>query len=219
MKKKFSIIIPTLFRCESILNELLESLYEDDSVSEVILIDNTVFVDPIPTLKFNNKMTMYSVGENLFVNPSWNYGVSIAKEDYIAILNDDITIPNNLFTVLGQADLEEIGMIGACHPMIDQVEQPKRFDVEQAELVSVLERMWGYGIFMAMHKSHYFNIPEEMKIWCGDDYLFHQNRVAGRQNYTLVCPIQTKMSVTSNDPVFDNIKDNDVEVYNLKYKI
>ena len=120
MERKFSVIIPTLFKCQSILNELLESLYEDDAVSEIILIDNTVFEDPIPTIKFHNKMTMYSAGKNLYVNPSWNYGVSLAKEEYIAILNDDITIPNNLFTVLCQADLKEIGIIGACHPMIQQ---------------------------------------------------------------------------------------------------
>ncbi len=219
MEKKFSVIIPTLFRCPEILNELLDSLYEDDAVSEIILIDNTVFYDVIPNIRFHDKMHMHSAGKNLYVNPSWNYGVELAKEDHIAILNDDITIPNNLFTVLTQANFKDFGIVGACHPMIQQVEAPKRFDVQEAELFPVPERMWGYGIFMAMLKEHYIHIPEEMLVWAGDDYLFHQNKALGRQNYTLVCPIQTKMSATSSDKIFDDIKDNDVIIYETKYKI
>jgi hypothetical protein len=72
---------------------------------------------------------------------------------------------------------------------------------------------------MAMHKNNYIKIPEDMLVWCGDDYLYHQNRILGRQNYTLVCPIQTKMSTTSDDPIFDEIKNKDLELYNLKYKV
>ena len=219
MSNNFSVIIPTMFRCPDITNELLAYLYEDDAVSEVIMIDNTEDPNNINKIVSHDKLRVHSQGKNIYVNPAWNLGVSIAKEDHIALLNDDITVPNNLFTVLTQADYTALGIVGACHPMIHQVENPKRFDVEQAELVAIPERMWGYGIFMAMHREHYIEIPEEMLVWCGDDYLFHQNKFKGRQNYTLVCPIQTKMSTTSDYPIFDEIKNKDVEIYNLKYKI
>jgi hypothetical protein len=145
--------------------------------------------------------------------------VTIAKEDVIAILNDDITIPNNLFSALSKADFKELGIVGACHPTIQQVESPIRFNIEHAELLAVSERMWGYGIFMAMHKDTYIKIPEDMLVWCGDDYLFHQNKLLGKQNYVLICPIQTKMSTTSDDSVFDKVKEKDLEMYNSKYKI
>ncbi len=213
MEKKFSVIIPTLFRCPNIMNQLLGSLYIDDAVSEVIIIDNTVFVDYTPQMEFHSKTKMYSAGENLYVNPSWNYGVELAKEDYIAILNDDITIPEGMLTSLSKVDLKSMGMIGACHPMIQQVDNPQRFSIEQAELVPIRERIWAYGIFMAMHKDNYTPIPDEIKVWCGDDILFHRNRLAGRQNYTLVAPIQTKMSTTSDDKQFDDIKNNDIILY------
>jgi glycosyltransferase involved in cell wall biosynthesis len=219
MENKVSVIIPTMFRCVNITNNLLESLYDDPAVSEVIIIDNTEDQSNIDKVTINEKLQIHSQGKNIYVNPAWNLGVSIAKEDVVAILNDDITIPNNLFSALSQVDFKEIGIVGACHPTIQQVENPVRFNIEHAELLAVSDRMWGYGIFMAMHKDTYINIPEDMLVWCGDDYLFHQTKLVGKQNYVLICPIQTKMSTTSDDPVFDKIKEKDLEMYNLKYKI
>jgi len=219
MESKVSVIIPTMFRCANITNNLLESLYDDPAVSEVVIIDNTEDQSNLDKITINEKLQIHSQGKNIYVNPAWNLGVAIAKEDIIAIINDDVTIPNNLFSVLSQVDFKEIGIVGACHPTIQQVEHPVRFNIENAELFAVSERMWGYGIFMAMHKNTYINIPEDMLVWCGDDYLFHQNRSLKRQNYVLICPIQTKMSTTSDDPIFDKIKEKDLEMYNLKYKI
>ena len=219
MEKKFSIIIPTLFRCVHITNVLLEILGEDDAVSEIIMIDNTVD-GPSPDLKINDKVRMYSVGENLYVNPAWNYGVSLAKEDYIGILNDDITIPNYLFAgVLKQVDFDSIGILGACFTHIQEVENPGRFNITQLEVHGIPERLSGYGIFMVMKKDHYVEIPEELLVWTGDDVLFHRNKHAGRQNCLMVCHIQTKMSSTSNDPIFDEIKQRDVKIYEEKYKL
>jgi glycosyltransferase involved in cell wall biosynthesis len=219
MENKFSVIIPTMLRCVGITNSLLESLYEDPSVSEVIIIDNTEDQSNIDKITINEKLQIHSQGKNIYVNPAWNLGVRIAKEDRIAILNDDITIPNNLLSGLTQANFEGTGIIGACHPTIQQVETPTRFEVDEVSLYPVQDRMWGYGIFMVMHRNAYINIPEEMLVWCGDDYLFHQNKALGRQNYLLACPIQTKMSTTSDDPVFDKVKEKDLEMYNSKYKI
>jgi glycosyltransferase involved in cell wall biosynthesis len=219
MENKVSVIIPTMFRCVNITNNLLESLYDDPAVSEVIIIDNTEDQSNIDKVTINEKLQIHSQGKNIYVNPAWNLGVSIAKEDVVAILNDDITIPNNLFSALSQVDFKEIGIVGACHPTIQQVENPVRFNIEHAELLAVSDRMWGYGIFMAMHKDTYINIPEDMLVWCGDDYLFHQNKLVGKQNYVLISPIQTKMSTTSDDPVFDKVKEKDLEMYNSKYKI
>jgi glycosyltransferase involved in cell wall biosynthesis len=198
---------------------LLESLYDDPAVSEVIIIDNTEDQSNLDKITINDKLQIHSQGKNIYVNPAWNLGVSIAKEDTIALINDDVTIPNNLFSALSKADFKELGIVGACHPTIQQVENPVRFNIEHAELLAVSDRMWGYGIFMAMHKDTYINIPEDMLVWCGDDYLFHQTKLVGKQNYVLICPIQTKMSTTSDDPVFDKIKEKDLEMYNLKYKI
>jgi hypothetical protein len=72
---------------------------------------------------------------------------------------------------------------------------------------------------MAMKKSTYVKIPEDMLIWCGDDYLFHQTARTGKMNALMGCPIKTKMSATSDNPIFDEIKNNDKHLYETKYKI
>ena len=89
MTKKLSIIIPTLQKRPEFLYQLVNSLVKDDSVGEVIVIDNST-----KGLDFNNeKVKVIIPQENLFVNRSWNLGVQESKYDYIGIFNDDICIP------------------------------------------------------------------------------------------------------------------------------
>ena len=219
MERKFSIIIPTMFRRVDILDQLLQNLYQDPMVEEVILINNCNLTESIPVIPLNSKLLIVSRGRNLYVNPSWNLGVKLSTQDHIAILNDDITISDKLFTGVCQLDFDNIGILGACHPAIEEIENPTRFSVPSFEILGARIRPWGFGIFMAMKKSNYVQIPEEMLIWCGDDYLFHNIASKGKINTLLVAPIKTKMSATSDDKIFDDIKNRDVELYNSKYKI
>lgn len=219
MERKFSVIIPTMLRCVDITNNLLDNLYDDPQVSEVIIIDNTEDPINIEKIHLHEKVQIHSQGKNIYVNPAWNLGVSIAKEDFIAIINDDITIPERIFTSLAQIDLSTVGILGGCFATIEKVEKPVRFTIKEASIAAIPERTWAFGIFMVMHKDHYITIPEDMKVWCGDDYLYHQNRIMGRTNHLMIIPIQTRMSTTSDDPAFDVVKNNDVEIYNSKYKV
>lgn len=219
MERKFSIIIPTMFRRVDILSQLLENLYQDPMVEEVILINNCDLSDTIPKIPLNSKLLIVSKGRNLYVNPSWNLGVKLSSQDYIAILNDDILISDKLFTGVCQLDFDQIGILGACHPAIEQTDNPTKFSIPSFEILGARIRPWGFGIFMAMKKADYVKIPDDLLIWCGDDYLFHSIAAKGKMNALLVAPIKTKMSATSDDKVFDDIKNNDVELYNSKYKI
>ena len=208
-----------MFRRVDILDQLLQNLYQDPMVEEVILINNCNLTESIPVIPLNSKLLIVSRGRNLYVNPSWNLGVKLSTQDHIAILNDDITISDKLFTGVCQLDFDNIGILGACHPAIEEIENPTRFSVPSFEILGARIRPWGFGIFMAMKKSNYVQIPEEMLIWCGDDYLFHNIASKGKINTLLVAPIKTKMSATSDDKIFDDIKNRDVELYNSKYKI
>ena len=159
--KRFSIIIPTLFKREDILKDLLQILYKDDAVGEIILIDNTgVYFDY--DIGEHPKLRIFPTEENLFVNPSWNIGVNLSNYDNIGILNDDIIIPNNIFTLIAEIPLENLGILGANHPDIVQEEHPKPFDIRNFNISETLIRNWGFGIFMVMHKSKYIKIPTEL---------------------------------------------------------
>ena len=220
MNRKFSVVIPTMLKCVDITNKLLTTLYDDPAVSEVIVIDNS-YEDNKPNkpseLVTDDKLNLVVPGYNLFVNPSWNLGVSLAKEEYIGILNDDITIPENVFSGISSINIEDMGVFGASHPHIIQTEAPQRFTVEQIHIQHTSIRNWGFGIFMIMHKSRYVEIPDFIKIWCGDDLIFHTHMNGNRYNVNLLFPIMTKMSATSDLPEFDAIKQNDLLLFE-KYK-
>ena len=217
MEREFSVIIPTMFRCPDITNLLLASLQRDIAVKEIIIIDNTD--EGTATFSDSYKLKYVRQYKNIYVNPAWNAGVREAKEEYIALVNDDITLPEQVFSAISGIPFENSGIIGTSHPHIDQVEAPARFRIINFDIAATSIRTWGWGIFMVMAKKHYIEIPDDMKIWCGDDFLFHQNKKFGRVNGLFGFPIQTKMSTTSDDPVFEELKQNDIKMYESKYKI
>ncbi len=105
----FSIVIPTLQKDTKILKMLLDELSQDQTVGEIILIDNS-----LQGFEYNSdKLRIIIPNENLFVNPSWNLGVEKAKFDYVGILNDDILLPKNLVSdVYSFLQGENIGLVG-----------------------------------------------------------------------------------------------------------
>lgn len=212
MEGKFSVIIPTMLKCVDTTNKLLSTLYEDPAVGEVIIIDNaSKSYEEEMQLLYSGKTEYYIPGQNLYVNPSWNMGVSMSKYDNICLLNDDVLIPSYTFGYLSNIDLHDVGIIG-IHPstIFPLSASPK---VYNWGLFGTNIRSNGYGIMMVFHKDHYVVIPDDIKVWVGDDILFHTQIARGRMNALLTIPVKTDMSVTSNDPVFDPIKQNDIQLY------
>jgi len=183
----FSIIIPTLLKDTEVLNKLLFQLNEDRNVGEIIIIDNSCssFKTDFPKVK------VHVPKENLFVNPAWNLGIKLSSPEfkYFGILNDDIIFQKNLFEQV-HAFLEEasddVGLLG-----IDCIANtPKsEFDIYPGNTVvnfqetSKLEGFFGSAFFG--NKKNYFEIPNEMKVFYGDHFLFTRNIQAGRKNYKI----------------------------------
>jgi len=213
----FSIIIPTLLKSEEILNKLLAELASDDSVGEILVIDNSL-------KGFSNvssKVRVLIPNENLFVNPSWNFGIKEAKYEYFGILNDDLLLPENLCTETLKflKETETTGLVGLDPKAVKGVginefntyPPNKKITFEPVEY-KVQMGYWGSAFFGK--KSHYSPIPEDMKIWCGDNYLLKMNVDAGRQNYKF-CGITVKHygSLSAGSTKLDDIKKSDVEIY------
>lgn len=216
---KFSVIIPTMLKCIDITRELIKNLEEEDAVGEIIIIDNSKVLDITPLLgKITPKQVRVKYYENIYVNPSWNAGVKISRYDNIAILNDDILLPKNTLEILSWFDLNEVGVIGAYEPEIVELKDYTVDTIEGVNIAPVYTRWNGFGVCMIMHKSNYVYIPEEIKIWCGDDIIFHTNLKNGKVNGMMNIKIKTRMSATSNDKIFDEIKNNDLAIYEKYYK-
>ena len=211
---KVSAIIPTLWKAKEFTDHLVDVLIEDESVGEIIIIDNAradFFYE-------HDKVITLWTHENIYVNPSWNLGVEESDYDKFIILNDDIIIPYNFVSQLEEWITKDIGLIGLDIASIIKVTQ---FDVEnitlldrKIELQPVLKRNWGFGMAIAAHKKSYHKIPENIRIWYGDDYLFQMNNEVNKTNYVIDdIPIFTKISSTSDLEEFDEIKNIDTLMY------
>ena len=216
---KVSAIIPTLWKAKDFTDHLVDVLVEDISVGEIIIIDNA----PTDFFYDNKKVVTLKQEENLYVNPSWNLGVEESDYDKFIIFNDDIIIPYNFVSQLEKLLTPNKGIIGIDAPSVINV---NKFDGKnitfldrEIELKSIVDRDWGFGIVMAGHRNSYYKIPENLRIWYGDDYLTQMNSEQGRINYVIYdIPIFTKMSATSDLEEFNEIKNVDTLMYDRLIK-
>ena len=151
--KKLSVIIPTLQKNKNLLINLINSVANEDVVDEIILIDNST-----NGFKLNcDKLRVIIPKENLYVNTSWNLGIKEAKNEIIALLNDDITIPGQFCTKVVERMYPEIGIVGTDVDWV--VTTTEKVDIQnniEIELKKVNERCTHLGIELLHHynKKH-----------------------------------------------------------------
>ena len=197
---KFSIVIPTLWKSDR-TKRLISDLQECEYVDEIIIIDNSYdgYQDTLV-----GKIRFVSFGGNIYVNPAWNKGIQLARNNQIALLNDDINFNPNIFEVITEDVLNQFGIIGMGEgnykslnidgdPILD-VWQPHKND-------------WGWGCFIMFDKKYWIDIPDNIKIWYGDNFIKDINPApkACLRNFR----VDTEMSTTSDDKEWDVRKQND----------
>lgn len=95
--------------------------------------------------------------ENIWVNPAWNLWAKESKTEFLLFLNNDILIPKDLWKKLIEAHSWWI----TC-PKIDNWDWPEWF-----------EQNINWTCFL-IKKSDYIEIPKELVIFFGDDWLFRK---------------------------------------------
>jgi len=166
MKKGYTIIIPTMWLFPNSLRDMVSKYDSLSMVKEILIIDNK----PSKKIEFNEKkVRVIGIGRNQYVNPSWNFGVKEAKTEKVILANDDITIGNikNLLKVIEGCLVPGvvIGMDASCY------KSGKR----EWNIIKPKRMTYGFGVFMAMHKTDYKEVPKEFKVWYGDNIQFISN--------------------------------------------
>jgi hypothetical protein len=158
-------------------------------VDEVIIIKNHKGWDTTHMEK-QDKIRVLNDGNNLFVNPSWNLGAAEAKSKNILIANDDIYV-SNIYEVLKELDyfLKPGMLIGAG---INCFAQKRKRLPKECVITKAKFREYGFGVFMAIQKESYISIPDELKVWFGDTFLFDQ-----LDTYVIETEIKTEMRATT----------------------
>lgn len=198
---KFTAIIPTMWRDDSLF-ELLNRLYECESVSEVVLINNDV--KNTPEFKKHKKLLYVEPYENIFVNPAWNMGVAIATTKYVSIINDDVLFDVNLyFDFMNMANQYlDVGYIGSHSKNYEIIE----LDDTTVEQYDNKTNVGGWGCLFSFNKKNWIPIPNQLKIWYGDNWIHGTNGNIFQLNGF---PIKSKMSVSSDLQEVRSTRDND----------
>lgn len=124
-------------------------------VGEVIIIDNDTH--KTPDLSQYKKVRYLPQKENIYVNPAWNLGASLARYEII-LANDDVLIDDldRLLTLYEETEYTIVGINYATTSRV--ITGLKRFPAS------------GWGGFL--YVRNYLYIPEQLKIWRGDYFLF-----------------------------------------------
>jgi hypothetical protein len=189
---------------------LIVDLCASSSVGEVLVIDNDPKSAPPPEVWSIHglKLRFLKQAENIYVNPAWNLGVREAAFDDVALINDDVNFNADVFNLFDDGSLKNFGVIG-----MSQGNYSLTRDLDL--YISQSERHLGWGCMIMFAKMNFVPIPEDLKIWCGDDWLSKH-----RSTYQLSgLRIDTEMSsTTERDHLFDHQLRQDWLTWNEKYK-
>jgi hypothetical protein len=217
-------IIPTLWKSEMILSTIEQfKLIEDDSI-ELLIIDN---LNSDYTTE-DKRIIVHKAKKNIFVNPAWNLGVALSNNEYVCLLNDDITFNMKLFydsfkKLVVEPELDfGIIAINAEGFRFQQINN----DEDQITLNKLNIKGAGFGMFMIMKKEHYEMINPKLKVFFGDDIQwFVHYSIFRRDNYYFDdLKFNGEFSVTSREISEDitneemKIWENEVNVLINKYR-
>lgn len=212
VRGKISAVIPTILANGELLSNLIISLEKDVSVCEIIVVNNSG--KKLPEID-SKKLKILDFGENLYVNKSWNVGVLQGRGEFFALINDDLILPENFCSrVLPHLSIEN-GLYGFDKKYILKIDSDEvvsnKFDIS---IKKADERKLYYGILMFGHRDNYFVIPDKLKIYCGDDYLFWKNQKNGKDNYKISgCNVKHCHQLSSGKKEFSKIKTADSQYY------
>lgn len=189
-----SVVVPTMWRYEP-FQFVLECLLDEEIVSEIILIDN----DPSKAPHWVNNLVLSNRGSkiryvrneyNIFVNPAFNLGVEMAKNENICIINDDVHFASNTLYAAEKFmdEHKECGVLGICPGETKFGQPPFRdgtIDFVQWRPEESPGMFFGFCMLFFVRKSEWLPIPHGLDIYYGDDWVVRTQPYFGREIYSI----------------------------------
>lgn len=198
---KFTLVIPTLWKSNRILG-MLDLYLQSESVGEIIIIDNNrKYFDYFTEVP--HKITLIRPDENIYVNPAWNLGIGISKFETICLINDDITFDVRIFDLFLKEDVLKNGIIGLSQTS---------YSLNEGDDI-ILDAWrpgmndWGWGCMIFLKRNMWVEIPDNIKVWYGDNFI--KDRNPNPKWILKGLKVETEMSTTSDLDEFNEIKQQD----------
>ena len=195
-----SVIIPTMWFSHRTV-PMLEELCNNEHVSEILIVDNNKSIRP--PLPESDKIRMFEQDQNIYCNPAWNLGVSNCKYPICVLLNDDVTFDTKFLKNMSDG-LKDYDVIGV-HP--NSYRGIKKED--EGKLDNGGRPPHGWGCVLCFKTDKYVEIPDEFKIWVGDDWIVEAIGNTG----SIKMNVQTEMSTTGGRPEMEEMKHKELEVW------
>lgn len=197
------------------------SILDDPAIDEIIIINNDVNSTPITDILIHPKIKIYNFNENIYVNPAWNFGVSVARNELLAFLSDDVEFDPKIFSVVNNFanGKKNIGMIGVLvkdetsTTVYDHYYKDGTIDFLGLAEMQPEFPISNFGAFFFMLKQHWKPIPKELKIVNGECLQYNRCGILGKEIFMIVnCDCTSKWHVTYNT-IPQPILDKDYELY------
>lgn len=182
----FTIVIPTMWKSAFLLKFLYE-LVHVELVQEIIIINNDHKNTPRDDILFHGKVRMVDFGDNIYVNPAWNYGIKESKTNLVCLMNDDLTYDVRLFSKVKEFTENNntwgsLGLSPGVEHLSQRVHTSKDINFVQWESG---QDLLGYGCLMFVQKNTWRDIPDGLDIYCGDAFIFDRSLWMGLNNYLI----------------------------------
>jgi glycosyltransferase involved in cell wall biosynthesis len=214
-KDKYSFVIPTMWRANRTFLPFLQELISHPRINDIIIINNDKENTPSDNNLLHEKIKIHDFGENIYVNPAWNFGVSAAENEKICIVNDDLSFDLTVLDKLDEYLIEKNGVIGLC-PGVKEFNQPLYTDGSIQIKEWEGEHTYGFGCLMFTHKKSWIEIPNELKIYFGDNFIFDINLRLKKKNYIITNIRHNTIfaQTTSDESITKGFLDKEREIYN-----
>lgn len=188
-----SIVVPAVWGYEPFCN-FLHHVVELPVIGEIIIINNNIHRTPDHPVLLHPKVKHLKMENNIYVNPAWNMGVSLAQYDHVCIMNDDIAVDLRVFAEADKFISKDIGLLSIGIPLDVFHYQIKQYDKGSPERVllsgdikikkaSEVPDTCGAGSFYFIHKANWIPIPDKLKIYWGDTWQLDMQMHYQRMNY------------------------------------
>lgn len=197
-----TVIIPTMWRTPELKTNLeVMATVGRSLIPRIQIINNDKLAFPQAGISTWNhpQIRVYSPPENIYITAAWNFGTDSADTEFICLMNDDIVLESHAYEFVINNWPSDAGIVGLGYNSLHILGGAYH-------LHAVNQRPHGWGQCMFMKRSAYQPIPEDLKLWFNDDWLF---KYIPGQHYQMVGPYSGRISATTSDPAFNSIKDQD----------
>jgi GT2 family glycosyltransferase len=183
--------VPTIGKFDG-LKKQLSQISKCQSVGEIIIINNNKTYNlKIDDFKdcfdgFDRVIVFNSLKE-LYCNGAWNAGMFLSDKrfQYAILATEDLEYDAKVIDLVAeQIDaIPKLGILGMDWTIMTEGDLPELNYIYIDE--GPTQREYGFGLMMFLNKSNWVQIPDGIRHWYGDDFLYYTMLEKDLTNYLI----------------------------------